>query len=188
MLRQEAGLDPAYAGVVAAVDPASGEVLALVGDSDQLSERYGLEAGFNLAADGAPSLGSAFIPVVLATAFGPGGLVPREVVDGREPCEFDNPGGSPETYKVENYHGYVGALGTILDELRPGNACALVRLGVELGPDRVAAMAADLGLGEMNPVLSLPLGAAEASPLQVARPTGRWPPAGCGARSTSSTG
>ncbi len=168
VLRQEAGLDPAYAGVVVAVDPASGEVLALVGDNDQLSERYGLEAGFNLAADGAPSLGSAFIPVVLATAFGPGGLTPADVVDGRGPCQFANPGSSPDPYEVDNFYGHEGRMGPISGEIRPGSACALVRLGEELGSDRVAAMAADLGLGVVGAYPSLPLGSAVATPLQVA--------------------
>lgn len=168
VLRQEAGLDPAYAGAIAAVDPASGEVLALVGDNDQLSERYGLVAGFNLAADGAPSLDSAFIPVVLATAFGPGGLGPDDVVDGRGPCEFPNPGDAPDPYKVENFNGHQGREAPIAEEIRPGSACALVRLGVDLGLDRVAAMAGDLGLGPMGVYPSLPLGVPVATPLQVA--------------------
>lgn len=168
VLRQEAGLDPAYAGAVAAVDPASGEVLALVGDNDQLSERYGLEAGFNLAADGTPFLGSAFIPVVLATAFGPGGLAPDDVVDGRGPCRFPNPGGSPDPYRVENIYGHQGSEGPIAEEIRPGSACALVRLGLQLGNDRVAAMATDLGLGPVADFMSLPLGTPQDSPLQVA--------------------
>ncbi|MEZ5407883.1 MAG: hypothetical protein R2761_07655 [Acidimicrobiales bacterium] len=43
-----------------------------------------------------------------------------------------------------------------------------MRLGVDLGLDRVAAMAVDLGLGPMGVYPSLPLGVPVATPLQVA--------------------
>lgn len=108
--------------------------------------------------------GSAFKPVVYAAAL-ESGLTPHTLVED-SPAKFVLASG--ETWEPRNSDGK--SLGTIplwLALERSRNVVS-ARLVSRIGPDKVAQFAQRFGLQELVPTLSLALGTAEASPLQMA--------------------
>ncbi|CAN5677610.1 penicillin-binding protein 1B [soil metagenome] len=146
--------------VAAAID--TGEVLALAGGRDP---RF---AGFNRALDAKRPVGSLVKPAVylaalsqpsrynLITPLSDSPIVLRE--RSRAPW-------SPQNYD-KRYHGRM----PLMVALAESNNVATVRLGIDLGIDRVRRTLAQLGVsGEVPPYPSTFLGAIEMSPLEVAQ-------------------
>ena len=149
---------------IAAIEPGSGAVRALVG-----GPRFE-EAKFNLATQGDRQPGSSFKTFVLIAAL-EAGFVPNDTISGIGPCQFDNPGSVDPIYTVTNFGNSGGSIDTLLNQVTRSSNCAFVRLGQAVGIPNVIETANRLGL-ELDPVLdnnkSLPLGATEVRPLEVA--------------------
>jgi penicillin-binding protein 1A len=152
-----------FTASVVSVEPGSGAVRALVGGRGFETDK------FNIATQGVGQQpGSSFKPFVLATAFEQD-ISPRATIDGRGPCEFDNPGGTPDPYEVENFEGSSGGVLDLTSATQSSVNCAYVRLGKIVGLDKVVETAKRLGITTpLTPDLSLPLGSGEVLPLDMA--------------------
>ena len=149
---------PAVNGALVAMEPNSGRVLAMVGGySFSLSN-------FNRATQAMRQPGSSFKPFVYATAL-ENGYTPASIVMD-SPITLKGAGGtdwSPENYNKKFY----GAL-----QLRKGlelsrNAMT-VRLAQGVGMPKIRDMALRLGVvRDMDPVLSMALGAGETTPFRI---------------------
>jgi penicillin-binding protein 1A len=145
------------AGIV--IDARSGDVLAQVGgrDHDQSS--------FDRALDGTRQLGSAFKPFVYAAALQNGWTTVDLIED--EPLMIQLAGG--RVYEPRNFDGRYSGPVTLRDALVRSLNIPAVRLGSQVGAERVAALAAAAGIhGEIAPTPSMALGTVSASPLEVA--------------------
>ncbi|MGZ5987364.1 MAG: penicillin-binding protein 1A, partial [Caulobacteraceae bacterium] len=143
---------PAVNGALVAMDPETGRVLAMVGGySFSLSS-------FNRATQAMRQPGSAFKPIVYATALENGYTPASVVLDG----PISLPGGNGQVWTPENYeHEYLGPL-----QLRKGLELSLntmtVRLAQGVGMPKISASAIRLGVvTKMENVLAMALGAGE---------------------------
>ncbi len=151
-----------FVSALAAVEPGSGRVRALVGGP------LGGENQFNAATqEPGRQPGSSFKPFVLATAFTQG-KVPNDTIDGTGPCSFPNPGGVPNPYTVSNYGGSGGAFTSLKEQTVQSSNCGFVRLGRQVGNDNVIGFLGKLGITGITPSLSMPLGTADITPLKMA--------------------
>lgn len=149
---------------IAAIEPSTGAVRALVG-----GPRFE-EAKFNLATQGDRQPGSSFKTFVLIAAL-EAGFVPNDTISGIGPCEFDNPGSVDPVYRVINFGNSGGNVDTLTNQTTRSSNCAFVRLGQAVGIPNVIETATRLGLDldpEKDNNKSLPLGATEVRPLEVA--------------------
>ena len=152
---------------VAAVDPVTGGIRALVGGRDY-DDPLDAFAKFNLATDGHRQPGSTFKEVVLATAIEQGHSL-DEVFEAGPRIVIGPRPGEPQPYAVSNYdrRGY-GEL-TLRDATAYSVNVVYAQLISLVGPDAVVAMARDLGIRTaLQPLRSLALGAQEVSPLEMA--------------------
>jgi penicillin-binding protein 1B len=145
-----------------AMDPASGDVLALVG-----GRNYGYSQ-LNHVVARRPT-GSIFKPFVYAAAINTGldgapVLTPASVVDD-SPTTFTYGDQiyEPRNYK-EEYHGPVSATYALSHSLNN----ATVKVAEMTGYDRVAALARAAGIKSVQPTPAIALGAYDATPLDVA--------------------
>lgn len=152
-----------FISALAAVEPGTGAVRALVGNSTNDAE------GFNFATQGQRQPGSSFKPVVLAAAFDQG-ISPTDTISGIGPCVFPMPAGAQEPiWTLPNYEGAQGSIDSLQAQTLRSSNCAFARLGQIVGMDKVAHMAEALGLGKKDPnVYSMVVGTALQSPEQMA--------------------
>jgi penicillin-binding protein 1A len=158
--------EPRYgSAAVVSVDPASGAIRTMVGGPGFDNYRY------NLVTQNRRNPGSSFKTFVLA-ALMEQGRSPEDRVNGMGPCRFRNDGGEPNPYEVTNFDNSRGAADAIRAQTLRSSNCAYVRLGQVAGIDNVAEMARNLGLrnprSEIPTGLSLPLGTATVTPLEMA--------------------
>ncbi|MBI2219783.1 MAG: PBP1A family penicillin-binding protein [Acidobacteria bacterium] len=155
---------PAQAALVA-VDPRSGEILAMVGGRSYNQSQY------NRAVSARRQPGSVFKPFVYLAAFeraaeeGRTDLTPASVV-ADEPTEFTH---DEQVYQPRNYDGeYDGAI-TFRRALALSRNIAAVKVAEAAGFDRVAALWRRIGQGSpARPYPSIALGVFEASPVEIA--------------------
>jgi len=139
-------------GALVAVDP-SGAVKAMVGG------RNYAESQFNRAVAAKRQPGSSFKPFVYLAALEKG-LTPDTV---REDAPISVKGWNPENYSRE-YFGPV----TLTKALALSLNTVAVRLGLEVGPKAVVAVAHRLGIAsDLDPVPSIALGSSEVTPLEM---------------------
>jgi 1A family penicillin-binding protein len=145
-------------GALVAVDPRSGDVLALVG-----GRKYE-RGGFNRALLAHRQPGSAFKPFVYAAGLA-AGFTPASFVDD-EPVEVDD--GNGHLWRPANYDGtYEGQI-TLRRALMVSANAATVRLSRAIGEARVVARARENGItSPMRAVPSIALGAVEVTPLEL---------------------
>jgi penicillin-binding protein 1A len=123
---------------IVAVDPASGQVKALVGGRDFSRSQ------FNVAVQGRRQPGSAFKPFALAAALSQG-MSPRSIFVS-EPKTIDMGAGSPP-WEVATYsHTYLGPV-TLREATVLSDNTVYADLGMMVGPEAVAAEAHSLGVG-----------------------------------------
>jgi penicillin-binding protein 1A len=147
--------EPLEAALVA-IDPATGEVRALVGGRDFGTSR------FNRATQARRQPGSAFKPLVFAAAL-EYGFTPASMLD-----RLDDPVMTPEgPWVPEDEHLESGAM-TLRTALRTSSNRAAVRLLQEVGIPRTVDYAQRVGLGNMPSVPSLALGSGEVTLLSLA--------------------
>ena len=150
--------------VVATAQP--GEVIAVVGG------REAGYAGFNRALDARRPIGSLVKPAVYLAALETGRYTLASTVDD-SPVDIELPNG--DTWTPTNFHGESHGRVTLLRALAESMNLATVRLGLDIGVERVAAMLGRLGFGgRVAPYPSLLLGAVDMTPLEVVQVYGTF--------------
>ncbi len=144
---------------LAAVDPRTHFVKAMVGGID-----YN-KSSFNRATDARRQPGSSFKPFVYYTAFSTGKYSPESIVYDTPVRYRDGDG----YYAPKNYAGgYAGAM-TIRNALKVSANIPAVKMGKAVGLDKVIQTCRTLGIrSPLEPVVSLPLGATDLSPMEMA--------------------
>ncbi len=173
-LREAEAGEPLQAALVA-LDPRTGEILAMVGGRD-----YGTSQ-FNRAVRARRQPGSAFKPVVALAALarpeeGPDSyerLQPRftlaSVLEDK-PFQVETPVG---VWQPANYDRSFSGTVTLRDALERSLNVPFARLGVQVGPEEIVNTARRLGIeSPLNPYPSIALGASEVSPLELTRAFG----------------
>ena len=151
--RLELASSPDVEAALVALDPATGEIRALVGGKDFRQSQ------FDRAMQARRQAGSAFKPFIFAAALEEGFLPNQRVRD--VPTVFVGPG-QPLPYQPENYErdyeGYV----TLRHALEHSRNIPTIRLLDDIGYDPAIAMARRLGIAaDLKPYPSLALGAFE---------------------------
>ena len=144
-----------HEGALVALDPNTGEILALVGGRDFDASK------FNRATQAFRQPGSAFKPIVYATALENGYRAVDHLLDA--PLIFPN-GWEPGNY-VSKYDGEV----TLMDALARSINTVAIRLAQIDGVSRVVEMARRMGIStpHLPEDLSLALGTASVTPLEM---------------------
>jgi len=153
----------AFAASLAAVEPGTGRVRAIVGGP-------GFDVfEFNIATQKGRPTGSSFKPYVLAAAMEKG-FIPADQINGLGSCEFDNPGGFPNPYTANNFGGGGGSVSSLRSQTLSSSNCAYVRLGLIVGLSNVADTARALGVTtDLSDLpISMPLGPKDITPLDMA--------------------
>ncbi|MGQ9871164.1 transglycosylase domain-containing protein [Leptodesmis sp.] len=142
-----------------AVDPRTHFVKAMVGGVDYHKSQY------NRAIQALRQPGSAFKPFVYYAAFASGKYSPDSIVD-------DSPVGYPDGYEMyypQNYDGSFSGPISIRQALAMSRNVPAVKLGQEVGLNKVIDICRTLGIrSPIEPVVSLPLGAVDLTPLEMA--------------------
>ena len=151
--------EPIVEGALVAIANRTGHILAMVGGYD--FER----SKFNRAVQARRQLGSVFKPILYATAIDRGYTPISIIID--EPVSFptgpDQPDYEPRNYD-QKYEGQV----TLRRALENSRNVPAVQVMAELGPEQVVDYARRLGFtSELPPFLSVALGAAEATLLEI---------------------
>ncbi|HUQ02863.1 MAG TPA: PBP1A family penicillin-binding protein [Kofleriaceae bacterium] len=142
-------------GAVIVMDPHTREVWAMVGG---FNSRAG---GFNRATMARRQPGSAFKPIVFATALGTGRFTPATGVNDA-PEVYDL--WKPQNYKKGAFEGPVRLRYALAKSI---NTVAIKVLH-DIGPDNAVEMAKQLGItGDLPRTLSLALGSGEVTPLEM---------------------
>ncbi|NEQ39818.1 MAG: penicillin-binding protein 1A [Okeania sp. SIO3I5] len=143
-----------------AVDPRTHFVKAMVGGADFKTSQY------NRAIQARRQPGSAFKPFVYYTAFASGKFSPYSIVMDTRVSYRD---GSNERYSPRNYGGgYSGAV-SIRKALQSSLNIPAVKIGQSVGLNKVIEVCRILGIkSPMEPVISLPLGSVDLTPLEMA--------------------
>lgn len=154
-----AGSDPELDGALVAVDPRSGAVRAMAGGRDYARSQFNRAVAKNQP-------GSTFKPFLYAAALERGYTAGSTIVC--EPVSFRDPGGG--TYQPRDFQGdYHYRAFTLKEALYTSDNVVAVRLNQQLGPATAASYARIMGIeSEVRPVLSLPLGTSEVTPLEMA--------------------
>jgi penicillin-binding protein 1A len=142
-----------------AIDPRTHFVKAIVGGVDHEKSQ------FNRAVQARRQPGSAFKPFVYYTAFASGRYTPNSTIG-------DTPVSYPDGYKYYSPKNYDGSfMGTIplRRALELSRNVPAVKLGQSVGINRVIEVARTLGIkSPIDPVISLPLGAVDLTPMELA--------------------
>ncbi len=145
-------------GMVVAIDPASGDVRALVGGRD-----YG-DSQFDRAVDGMRQPGSSFKPILYAAAIADS-LTPNTIfIDSALAIRLPN----GTVYRPENAEGEFMGPVTLREALAKSLNVIAVELGMRLGMDSVASLARRMGLSSrIAPYPSSAIGASVVQPLDL---------------------
>jgi penicillin-binding protein 1A len=157
--RRESNETPYLQGMFVAMDPGTGEIRALVGGRDFNDSK------FNRATQALRQPGSTFKPFVYYAAIHSG--MPASHILYDAPVMIDMPDGS--VYSPRNYDpDFRGPL-TMRDALKHSVNTIAVRLGVDIGLETVAQTAREFGIRTpVYPYPSMPIGAADVVPMQLA--------------------
>ena len=166
------GLDrlrsPEVEGALVAIDPRTGEVLAMVGGRD-----YGASQ-FDRATAARRQPGSAFKPVVALAALerrdgeNPAFTLASVVED--EPLRVSTPAGP---WQPTNYDRQFRGRVTVREAMEQSLNVPFARIGLAVGPERIVSTARRLGIqSPLAPVPSLALGSSEVSLMELVRAYG----------------
>ncbi|NIM49978.1 MAG: PBP1A family penicillin-binding protein [Gemmatimonadales bacterium] len=153
---------PLQAALVA-LDPRSGEILAMVGGRD-----FG-KSQFNRAVRAHRQPGSSFKPIVALAALTGRSFTLATMLED-EPLSLETPAG---LWQPVNYDKQFRGPVSFREALERSLNVPFARIGVAIGPDRIVQTARKLGIeSRLNPVPSLALGSSEVTPLEMARAFG----------------
>lgn len=145
-------------GLVVSLDPANGDVLALVGGRDFR------DSEFNRAVQGLRQAGSAFKPLLYATALSQG-IPPTTMLDD---APISLPRGDGTRWMPENSDGTWSGPVTMRTALMRSINIPAIRLGLQVGMDSVVTTARRLGVTTpVPPFASTAIGAADVKPLEL---------------------
>ena len=159
--------EPELQAALVAIDPRTGNVLALVGGRDFRQSQ------FNRATRSRRQPGSSFKPLVYAVAL-ERGFTPVSVIDGLESI---TPQG-PEEWAPRNAGGDVPDALTLRAALLESNNRAATALQQRVGSRAIVRLASDAGLENMPDVPSLSLGTGLVSPLDLTAAFAMFPNGG----------
>jgi penicillin-binding protein 1B len=161
------GLGGAEAALVA-MDPRTGEVLALVGGRDYSQSQ------FNRATEARRQPGSAFKPIVAAAALAPrGDDPPAYTLASVVPDEPFRVTTGQTTWEPVNYDRTFRGDVTLRVAMEQSRNVPFARIGMDVGAKEVAATGRRLGItSALNPVPSLALGSSEVTLLELVRAYG----------------
>ena len=153
--------DGKWTAALVSVDSRTGAVRALVGGPGYNLSQY------RIATEGpGRQPGSSFKPIVLAVALKEGYNI-NAGVDGTSPCSFKNPGSKP--YVAHNAEGGEGGYFTLLTATAGSINCAFIRLGIDVGLEKVVQMGEALGITTpLTPLESMSIGSEEVRPIDMA--------------------
>lgn len=152
---------PEVQGALVALDPKSGEVLAVAGGYDFARSQ------FNRALDARRQPGSAFKPIVYALALESGMTPATVIVD--TPIVYED-AEREFRWKPKNYEGKFYGRMTLTDALTHSRNVVTIQLVRTLGLRPVQDMARRLGIGSPMPDdLSMALGSGVVTPLELTR-------------------
>jgi len=145
-----------------AVDPRTHFIKAIVGGVDYEKSQL------NRATQSLRQPGSSFKPFVYYAAFASGKYGPGSVVNDSPVSYRDGSGGSG-VYSPRNYGGGFAGPVTIQSALISSRNVPAVVIGQKIGVSKVIEVCRRLGINSpMQPVISLPLGAGDMTPLEMA--------------------
>ncbi|HEX6308263.1 MAG TPA: PBP1A family penicillin-binding protein [Longimicrobiales bacterium] len=157
--RAETGEAPYLQGLFIALDPGTGEVRALIGGRDFRDSK------FNRATQALRQPGSTFKPFVYYAALNSG--VPPSTILYDAPVTVELQDGT--IYAPGNYDPAFRGPVLMREALQFSINTTTVRLGVDVGLETVAQAARDFGLRTPIPAYpSMPIGAADVVPMQLA--------------------
>jgi penicillin-binding protein 1A len=131
----------------------------------QVGKEYGNKSSFNRATDARRQPGSSFKPFVYYTAFATGKYSPESIVYDT-PVRYRDGSGY---YSPKNYAGGFSGAITIRQALKVSANIPAVKMGKTVGLDKVIQTCRTLGIkSPLEPVISLPLGATDLSPMEMA--------------------
>jgi penicillin-binding protein 1A len=159
--------DPSAALV--AIDPSTGEVLAMVGGRSQKKTK------FNLATQAHRQAGSAFKPFTLAAALEQGISLdsrwngPPALLISDPRCQTPDPVTNlPGPWNVSNYGDEQAGTMTLLDAIANSVNTIFSQVVLDVGPENVARMAHRLGIrSPLHAVCSITLGTQPVTPLDM---------------------
>ncbi len=158
--KQEAPLQAA----LVAIDPRTGEILAMVGGRD-----YGTTQ-FNRAASAHRQPGSSFKPIVALAALASGDDFTLASVLEDKPLSVETRAGR---WEPKNYDNVFRGPVSMRDALEHSLNVPFARLGLAVGPERIVQTARSLGIeSRLRAVPSLALGSSEVTPLEMTRAFG----------------
>jgi penicillin-binding protein 1A len=151
--------EPVAEGAFLALETRTGQVKAMVGGFDFARSK------FNRAVQARRQPGSAFKPFAYAAAIDAGFTATSLILDA--PVQYQDPI-TEEIYEPSNYDEEYEGWVTLRRALEASRNIPAVRLTEQIGPEKAAEMGRRLGLaGPLPPYLSLPLGSAEASLIEM---------------------
>jgi penicillin-binding protein 1A len=154
--------DPEVA--IVAIEPSTGRIVAMVGGRDWEHSQVNLAMGAEGGGSGRQP-GSSFKPIVTAAALETGVSIDTKYESGG--AVYELPDGT--TWSVNNNEGGGGGRLSVYEGLVYSVNGVFARLGMELGPDRVATQAGLMGVEARLPIYpSIALGASEVSVLDMA--------------------
>lgn len=162
---------PALQAALVAIDPATGDVLALVGGRDYRRSQ------FDRASRSRRQPGSAFKPFVFAAAL-ERGLSPVTTIDGLNQIQ---PNG-PDEWTPRNARADAPDTVTLRAALLESNNRAATLLQQQVGTRRVLRLAANAGLEDLPDVPSLALGTGLVTPLAITNAFAMFPNGGLAVR------
>ncbi len=144
---------------IVAVDPRTHFVKAMVGGVDFKKSQY------NRATQALRQPGSAFKPFVYYAAFASGKYSPDSTI-------VDAPVGYPDgdtMYYPQNYDRSFGGAMTLRRALETSRNIPAIKLGQEVGLNKIVEICRSIGIkSPIDPVISLPLGAVDLTPMEMA--------------------
>lgn len=149
---------PGLEAALVALDPRTGDVLAMVGGGDYM------RSTFNRATRGLRQPGSTFKPFVYAAALARG-FSPVSVLDNLD--TVTTPAAGDPEWAPRNAEGESPAALTLRAALMESNNAAAVALQQRVGTGAVLRLASDAGMENLPDVPSLALGTGLVTPLQL---------------------
>jgi penicillin-binding protein 1A len=144
---------------IVSVDPRTHFVKAMVGGIDAKKSE------FNRATQAHRQPGSAFKPFVYYAAFASGRFSPDSTI-------LDAPVSYPDgdsMYSPQNYDRSFGGAMTLRRALEQSRNVPAIKLGQEVGLNKVVEICRSIGIkSPIDPVISLPLGAVDLTPMEMA--------------------
>ncbi|MBW4419387.1 MAG: penicillin-binding protein 1A [Myxacorys californica WJT36-NPBG1] len=144
---------------IVSVDPRTHFVKAMVGGVDFKKSQY------NRAIQALRQPGSAFKPFVYYAALASGKY-------GADSTVYDSPVGYPDGYDMyypQNYDRTFGGAMSLRRALEQSRNVPAVKLGQELGLNKIVEICRSIGIkSPIDPVISLPLGAVDLTPMEMA--------------------